>query len=350
MQKLSQHLKITLPEIGARKALLGFGERHEAELLANRGAAEHALEQIVEAFYEGQTAHPGIRALIGDSETLERLRGAMRGYILGLFGGDYGMDYVDSRLRIGKIHARVGVEPKYYVSSMLQLQELIYAGVAGTQDKPLLKEALHRIFMFDLQFVFDTYVMGLVQAVELARDDLIAYSESLEQIVEERTEDIRRLADTDALTGLANRRVLFPALEAALAEAGAAGAPLSLAFLDLDGFKRINDSHGHARGDEVLVQVARAIEAALRPADSAFRYGGDEFCILMRGTAQAEAEANCLRLADTISAALGGLLQLSGGIASAGPGDYPSAEEILRRADRAMYSRKRSDNISLLRP
>ncbi|UYV36985.1 GGDEF domain-containing protein [Rhodobacteraceae bacterium D3-12] len=347
MQSLAQLLKISLPEIRSRKQLLGIAKEQESVLLANRYKAAASVDQIVDRFYELELRNSGIRAIIGDADTLKRLRRAMRGYVLELFGGNYGVDYVNSRLRIGKVHARIGVDPKFYVSSMVQLEELIYREVGGPDGEPALKQALHRLFMFDLQFVFDTYVQGLVQEVHFARNDLVTYAESLELLVDERTREINRLANIDDLTGLSNRRTLFSRLDALLETAEREDKRLALIFLDLDGFKQINDRDGHVAGDAVLGEVGEVIRDTAGAEDEAFRYGGDEFCILMPDASPQRAFELSSRLSKRIEERLQGRIGISIGIAGAGTEIYPDADALIQQADAAMYSHKH-DGIARL--
>ncbi len=101
----------------------------------------------------------------------------------------------------------------------------------------------------------------------------------------------QRLARTDLLTGLDNRRAFFEQLQYSLALAARERRPLTLAYVDLDDFKRVNDVHGHAAGDQVLRIVARTLLQALRRTDTVARLGGDEFALLLPGTDQAGAES-----------------------------------------------------------
>ncbi|NIR93668.1 MAG: GGDEF domain-containing protein, partial [Gammaproteobacteria bacterium] len=84
------------------------------------------LERIVDEFYEIQTSFQEISLLIGDAETLRRLRSAMRRYILDLFSGSYDEEYVNKRLRISKVHHRIGVSTKLYLSGMFRLQQILH--------------------------------------------------------------------------------------------------------------------------------------------------------------------------------------------------------------------------------
>jgi diguanylate cyclase (GGDEF)-like protein/PAS domain S-box-containing protein len=159
------------------------------------------------------------------------------------------------------------------------------------------------------------------------------------------TEDRRReaqlhlRAQTDLLTGLANRRALFDGLHARLAE----GASCALLFCDLDGFKVVNDKHGHAVGDRLLAEVALRLAELARPGDLVSRFGGDEFVILCPKRPQADLDEVAARVAERIGAPFAGpegplTIGVSVGIAVAMAGDTP--DELISRADRAMYGVK----------
>jgi diguanylate cyclase (GGDEF)-like protein len=152
-------------------------------------------------------------------------------------------------------------------------------------------------------------------------------------------EETRFLADHDPLTRLLNRRALLRELTAAATE----DEPLALVFLDLDNFKDVNDGHGHAAGDRVLAQVATLLVELVRSGDDAFRVGGDEFALLLRGAGELEAREVVARIVGAVEANFDPLvrtLSASFGIAPSAGGREP--EELLRIADEAMYEAKRS--------
>ena len=167
----------------------------------------------------------------------------------------------------------------------------------------------------------------------------------------ENAQDVARaqqLTITDDVTGLYNSRHLYAELERELENSRRDSKPLSLVFLDLDRFKRVNDVHGHLIGSELLGQVGKRILSLCRSSDLCFRYGGDEFVILMPETSREAA----LRMAHSIHANLAttvfhigkGLeisISASAGIATY-PGDGRTVHAILGAADKRMYSVKSS--------
>jgi diguanylate cyclase (GGDEF)-like protein/PAS domain S-box-containing protein len=164
------------------------------------------------------------------------------------------------------------------------------------------------------------------------------------RILEAARSAAERVANTDMLTGLPNRRHTLAFLEKALAGARENGAPLAVAIFDIDHFKRINDTHGHAMGDRVIHRVGQRAKAALRDEDMLGRIGGEEFvCILQRSSAQAaEIVAERVRKAvEAGTAAEEGLPQATISIGLAVYDDEPDIEELLHRADKALYVAKR---------
>ncbi len=158
---------------------------------------------------------------------------------------------------------------------------------------------------------------------------------------------MRQLADTDALTGLPNRRAGLARREQCFVDARRAGTALSLGFVDVDLFKRINDTHGHAVGDQVLVAVADALVSDVRSHADVVRMGGEEFLVLLPGVDAARAHARLelmrRRIADTASALGVTGLQISASIGLATlRTDDEDAVALLRRADDAMYRAKQA--------
>lgn len=158
-----------------------------------------------------------------------------------------------------------------------------------------------------------------------------------------RNVELERVSRTDGLTGLLNRRAVEEALQAQLADAVRHDLPLSVLMIDLDEFKRVNDTHGHAAGDGVLVEVARRLRAGLREADVIGRWGGEEFLAVLPGTtseaALVLAERLCLGTA-VAPVLLPNGLALPVAVSIGSCGDTRDEDALLRRADEALYRAK----------
>lgn len=159
-------------------------------------------------------------------------------------------------------------------------------------------------------------------------------------------ERIRFAAHHDALTGLINRAMFMECLEAEVSLARRTGIGCAVLYLDLDGFKPINDQYGHAVGDLVLVGVARALSLIAREADFVARLGGDEFAVLQRGVQNRE---QARQLVQRVHQALSQPIAVESHSFQVGasigvalcPDDADQAEALLRQADLAMYARKK---------
>jgi|GEM_PF-2822925 len=165
--------------------------------------------------------------------------------------------------------------------------------------------------------------------------------------LKEHEAELDRIAHYDPLTGVANRRLLLDRLKQALAHAHRSGRLLAVCFLDLDGFKPVNDRHGHEVGDQLLIQLTARMQATLREEDTIARIGGDEFVLLLGelGTVQ-ECCAALQRLLDEISRPVqiqGLSVAVSASIgATLFPQDPADADTLLRHADQAMYRAKQA--------
>lgn len=201
-----------------------------------------------------------------------------------------------------------------------------------------------------LQIAFD----HLAERAQEAQTSLIAANKHLDQRVQQRTAELLNankklelMANTDALTGLANRRYLWTMAQTLMSLSRRNGQPLSLIICDIDFFKGVNDTHGHEIGDRAICHVADCLRKAVREIDVVARFGGDEFILMLPGITSGEAFVVATRLhnlvADTeiLDAAGKHLpLTLSCGIAEWSPDDH-RLEDLLLRADALLYRAKK---------
>jgi diguanylate cyclase (GGDEF)-like protein len=186
---------------------------------------------------------------------------------------------------------------------------------------------------------------SMAEQLAVARSAAADSHQRLEAKVEERTRQLQELAEQDPLTGIANRRQLFVALDESLDHANTSGERVGIFFLDIDNFKTLNDSMGHSYGDRVLVAIARRLESIARDCGFAARLGGDEFTIVHRGSRDTQ---GILEFGASIVRAFDLPLQVDERevivSVSVGASVYPDhereAEALLRAADAALFRAK----------
>jgi diguanylate cyclase (GGDEF)-like protein len=234
------------------------------------------------------------------------------------------------------------------IVAVLSLLSLLLSALAARALTRPLHDMMHAIQRFSKD--------RTVSPLPLRRRDELgqlarSFQEMQQEIVEhlnqlnESRNALDHLAQHDPLTGLPNRRMFFERLQLAIISARRTHQPLALLFIDLDYFKEINDSHGHALGDEVLKAVARLLSSATREVDTVARLGGDEFVILFNVLDEPE---DIQRIVHKLHERFQSPLRIDGLAlnvrASIGVSRYPedgdSAERLLQHADRAMYAAK----------
>ncbi|WOF73282.1 GGDEF domain-containing protein [Parvibaculaceae bacterium PLY_AMNH_Bact1] len=349
-QTLAEQMKFSDREIAKRKQLFDLKGEDVAILRSCKTAVVERLDWAIDEFYARQIDDPEIALIIGDSETLSRLKGAMRNYIVELFGGIYDNDYVNSRLRVGKVHWRIGVTPKFFLSALRRLNVVLCAIMDEISDTPIelhaRKEAVQKILFFDSQLVFDTYINALSGEVTAAKDETAAYARGLEEEVARRTHQMKELTLTDELTGVNNKRAFGKHAKRKMTSAQRANRELSLLYIDINDFKLLNDTLGHQVGDDLLVKVARHLQGASRASDIVCRLGGDEFCILMPDAPASSALDIAERFAELMYEEASSPCGASVGIATTGPTQFCTVEELVTQADQSMYRAKQRNKGS----
>lgn len=206
---------------------------------------------------------------------------------------------------------------------------------------------------------------SMADALEETHGNLIRLNSELEERVKKRTAALERanhrfkeLAAMDSLTGLYNRRHFNDLLGKFFAESTRYHTDLTCVMIDLDNFKRVNDSLGHQLGDDLLKMTARVIKDCIRESDVAVRYGGDEFIVLMPQTASDDARTSAERIIETFRRDLArelpeaSIASLSIGLASRASDQPFEPEQLVQLADEALYLAKAGgkNRITVLRP
>jgi two-component system cell cycle response regulator len=228
-----------------------------------------------------------------------------------------------SRLCDGLV-CRIKSDPDAYRVAVLLI---VPAGLEAGEAVRGMREGVQD---FLVEPVGDGEVLVRVEAAARTKDlqqELVAQGMRLESMLRE-----------DALTGLLNRRAILSQLGGTISGARRHGHPLSVAMVDLDNFKSINDEHGHAAGDEVLVAAVRAMRAHLRAEDQLGRLGGEEFLVVLPDTDERAATRVAEKLREEVAGAPGPVpVTCSVGLAT---WDGGTPEQLLRRADEALYAAK----------
>ncbi len=230
---------------------------------------------------------------------------------------------------------------------------LLSSGRRSREQYPAMWQALHQYGHWQGEF-WNRHKNGSLYAAASAinalrdADGQVTHYVSVFSDVTERKhqqEQLERLAHFDPLTGLPNRALLADRLQQGLARAQRARQGLAVCFMDLDGFKAVNDMHGHDAGDDLLAEVARRLQGGIRAGDTAARLGGDEFVLLLGGLRHPrECEDTARRVLHAVALPIeveGHTVHVTGSMGiSVFPRDGSDAEQLLRQADQAMYQAK----------
>ncbi len=230
---------------------------------------------------------------------------------------------------------------------------LLSSGRRSREQYPAMWQALHQHGHWQGEF-WNRHKSGslyaaasTINALRDADGQVTHYVSVFSDVTERKhqQEQLERLAHFDPLTGLPNRALLADRLQQALARAQRARQGLAVCFMDLDGFKAVNDAHGHDAGDDLLAEVARRLQGSIRAGDTAARLGGDEFVLLLGGLRHPrECEDTVRRVLHAVALPIeveGHTVHVSGSMGiTVYPQDGRDAEQLLRQADQAMYQAK----------
>lgn len=321
----------------------------EEKWVLERGVARLDTDgqRIIEGYLEDITER--VLAQIQLAETELRYRSIFENSVVGMFQSTENGRYLAANQALASLYRYP--TPEALVGSLDNIANSLYVDPRRRED---FKQAIRqsgRVVDFESEVVCSDgtriWISENAHAVRNANGELLYYEGVVEDITERHRYQsmLQYQATHDPLTGLPNRNVLSDCLRHATGGVGGGPAQIALAFVDLDNFKVINDSLGHAVGDQLLRLIADRLRGALRPCDSVVRYGGDEFVLVIDEREGAEATHQLLQ---RVLAAVQSPLALAGHILHVGcsigiscyPGDATALDDLLRLADMAMYRAK----------
>jgi len=336
----------TTADLAVRAPLFGLSPADERNLDDVRFVVREHTASILRALADYLLGVDSLREHLEDGHTLEQLSKLHRDYVATL-GLDLGAeDYAEHRARFAAEHQHAGVDQRTCLGLYSKLFELVARRLTQRHAHDAtrlggLLISLERVLAYDAHFAVESYTHA-----DRVRHEKLAASLTAEQ---KKVAVARR----DSVTHIDVRAFLVDLLRKELARSRRFSHPFSLLFIDIDHFKHVNDTHGHATGDAVLREVAETIRDAVRPEDIVGRYGGDEFVVGLVHADEMLARAIAERIRVGVAAACAGddgaPVTVSIGCASRG-GPDEQLDELLRRADDAMYAAKAGGRNRVMTP
>lgn len=313
------------------------------------GLRDEAGRRIIEGYLEDITDR--VLAQIQLAETELRYRSIFENSVIGMFQSTENGRYLAANQALATLYSYP--TPEALISSLADIASGLYVDQRRRADFKRMIQQDGRVSDFESEVICRDgsriWISENAHAVCAPDGTLLYYEGTVEDITERHRYQsvLQHQATHDPLTGLPNRNLLQDRLEQAVQLAQRQMSKVVLAFVDLDNFKVINDSLGHAAGDELLIEIASRLRQALRGIDTVARYGGDEFVLIMGEQASSEDTRHLLeRVLATIQAPLmlaGHALRINCSIGvSVYPDDAQDLDSLLRVADVAMYHAKKS--------
>ena len=309
-------------------------------LKAARSAIATALDGFEARVTRLEEGEATIAALLASPRERASVLDALWQHWRDLFGQGPSEAALAHAAQIGRRHFEVAVQPRHYLALCQLLSKVVTdALIEDTKiDTPQAVDAVGRVVMMDAEVVLGSYYGSLA--------DLVSYEAHSEtRSLKDRLSVLEDMAFLDALTGLFNRRYFDRSIAVEIARAHRERSPLGFLLCDIDRFKEINDSWGHAAGDRVLNELAAVLADMGRKTDIVTRFGGEEFCFLLPNTKPEFVRLVAERVrakveASTITLDNGEKLKVT---ASIGIGIYKAGDTgalLIQRADEALYRAK----------
>jgi diguanylate cyclase (GGDEF)-like protein len=281
------------------------------------------------------------------------LRGLLRQYIEGLFflTTRYDQVYITERIELIVQYKNIGVPALDFIQFISTLSDLLCNFAQQTYALDSAKTSFchftRQLLQFDIELCADTNLMHLNNEVDGLRQQNEGLSRDIEARIATRTKDLMDQVRLDPLTKIYNISAMQEMLDKELALAKRRQTKVSLVYFDIDHFKKINDTEGHIRGDEVLKEIGQTLRQCIRQTDIACRYGGDEFCLVLLECNAQEAQGVCEKLIDTFRPRYPSY-SFSMGIAETGASEFVSVKQLIHLADQKMYLAKKEAGFTIV--
>lgn len=311
---------------------------HDLAQRLNKEVINPNIDKIIGLFYDSLISNIETHKWLKDKELVERLKMTQRNYLLGLGVGFDSEEYFESRLSIGVMHVVIALPLSIYqgaYSNMIQfiLDVFPQSIRENSQDNSALTNFVIKITSLDMSLAIESYHHSFM--TELESEIKSAYS--LEST-------LRSEAETDSLTGLYNRKYAFSHLNQAIGNVHQYPNNMSILMVDIDYFKKVNDTHGHQVGDEVLKQVSISITKTLRDHDLVGRYGGEEYIVGLINISSERANQVAERIrkivADTSITIDEHTINVTVSIGMTSLCKEDNLHDLIKRSDTALYSAK----------
>lgn len=347
-----------LKDIQLRKDYSGISCQDEALMREAKPFIEKNMEKLVEGFWSHLLRFEETKQILKDERQAENFRKALPQYIMELFSGDYGPSYAKKRVNTGIVHFKLGLAPRWYLGALNILSGLFHniLNQGYSQDREKLEktlEALEKMLNFDYQYMAEVYELehkaSLLNALQRLRESDTKLREQL-ATVWELNKKLEKLSIRDGLTNLYNHRHCIDMIQREFERSRRYNYPLSCIMIDIDRFKEINDTYGHVFGDYVLKEFALIMQGHFRITDLLFRYGGDEFLVLLPSTNLAGTRMACRHLQEKVARhnfqyqSINCNVSLSIGISSTLDKGVDNAQDFIKTSDYALYKAKQRRN------
>jgi diguanylate cyclase (GGDEF)-like protein/PAS domain S-box-containing protein len=341
-------------------AAIGLGKRFsvqyrivtasgEVKWVVERGIAvvDEIGQPVIEGFVEDVSARHGTLEALEHAEL--RYRNIFEHASEGIFQTTRDGRYLAANPALARLYGYA--TPEELIADLSEIERRLYVVASRREDFRRLMESHGEVVNFESEvYCRDGSKIWISENAHIVRgtnNEFICYEGTVQDITERKTyqEQLERQANHDLLTGLPNRNLLADRLDQSIARAERLGYFLGLVFIDLDNFKFINDSLGHAAGDQLLVEMSRRLHDCLRTSDTVARLGGDEFVLVLNDHYRIN---SIISLLERVLLEVGRPVNLAGREFHVGaslgvavyPQDGPDAENLLKHADVAMYAAK----------